>query len=255
MRPMIDVNELVITNDKGVLLDRLTFAVEPGEILLILGASGCGKSTLLKHLFGQWKPTSGEILIDGESIVTCNEAERLQLSHKFGVLYQSGALFGSMTLEENVGLALEEHTDLPPDIIRSVARAKLAAVGLAGFESFPPSKISGGMKKRAGLARALALDPPLLFLDEPSAGLDPISAAGLDNLLLDLRDTYGTTFVIVSHELDSILDIADRVLVLKDKRVIAHDSVANVTNNPPDPWIVEFFGRDGTRPIELAQAS
>jgi len=246
-RPIVEVRDLTIRNDAGVLLEKLNFQVDRGEIVVILGASGCGKSTLLKHLIGLNAPAAGDILIDGESIVNSDEEARQRAMRKFGVLYQSGALLGSMTLLGNVALPFEEHTALPQRLIETLAQQKLATVGLAGFEAYLPGKISGGMKKRAGLARALALDPPLLFLDEPSAGLDPISSAELDRLILELREHFGSTMVIVTHELDSIFAIADRAVVLQDKRILVDDAVGVIARGHPDPWVRAFFTRGGTK--------
>jgi phospholipid/cholesterol/gamma-HCH transport system ATP-binding protein len=244
--PIIEVRDLVIRNERGLLLDHLNFEVQRGEVVVILGASGCGKSTLLKHIFGLYQPAGGDILIDGQSIVHADERTRQELTRKFGVMYQSAALFGSMTLLGNIALPLEEHTTLPQQLIETLAQQRLASVGLAGFETYLPAKISGGMKKRAGLARALALDPKLLFLDEPSAGLDPISSAELDELIIDLRDNFGTTMMIVTHELESIFAIANRALVLRDRKIIAYDAVDVIARESEDGWIKAFFSRSGT---------
>jgi phospholipid/cholesterol/gamma-HCH transport system ATP-binding protein len=246
MNTAVRVNGVRIENAKGVLLDRVTFEVKPGAIAVILGASGCGKSTLLKHMIGLQRPAGGDILIHGESIVTCAPSDHERLMRDIGVLYQSSALFGSMTLLENVMLPLEEHTDLPNELVREIARGKLAAVGLAGFDAYLPARVSGGMKKRAGLARALALDPMLLFLDEPSAGLDPITSAELDRLILSLRDRFGTTMVIVTHELDSIYAVADHVLVLAEGTLVA-EGVPRELADRGNEWLRRFFTRDGTR--------
>jgi phospholipid/cholesterol/gamma-HCH transport system ATP-binding protein len=253
-RPFIEVRDLVIRNQRGLLLDRLSFEVKHGEVVVILGSSGCGKSTLLKHLIGLHVPTSGDILIDGQSIIHADQQTRRDLMRGFGVLYQSSALFGSMTLLGNVALPLEEHTRLPQSLIETLAQQRLAAVGLAGFETYLPAKISGGMKKRAGLARALALDPKLLFLDEPSAGLDPIASAELDQLIIDLRDTFGATMVVVTHELDSIFAIANRALVLRNGTIAAYDAVDVIARQHEDPWIQAFFSRGGTKDYERAGA-
>ena len=195
-------------------LDGVNFRVKRGEILVIMGGSGCGKSTLLRHLIGLNEPAQGEIWYGAENFTRAEPAERQKMLRRFGVLYQSGALWSSMTLAENIGLPLGEYTDLTPAQIREVAALKLALVGLKGFEDFFPSQISGGMQKRAGLARAMAMDPDVLFFDEPSAGLDPISAKLLDDLILELRDSLGATVVVVTHELASIFAIATNSIFL-----------------------------------------
>src|SRR5919109_4117479 len=211
---MIRVEDFTAAYDGLVVLAHVSFEVYAGEVFVILGGSGCGKSTLLKHIIGLYKPTAGKILIDGEDIAAAEGDERLRILRKFGVMYQSGALFGSMTLLENVSLPLEEFTDLPPDAIRLIAMMKLQRVGLSAFANLMPSELSGGMQKRAAIARAMALDPRLLFLDELSAGLDPLTSADLDQLILRLSRTLGITFVVVTHELPSIFAIADRVIML-----------------------------------------
>ena len=246
---IIKAIDLTIGYGSTVLLDRVDFDVARGEISVILGGSGCGKSSLLKNMIGLYRPLGGDILINGRSIVQASENERQGMFSMFGVLYQSGALFGSMTLLQNVSLPLEEHTDLPAKMIESLARLKLASVGLAGFEEYLPNEISGGMKKRAGLARALALDAKLLFLDEPSAGLDPISAAELDELILELRDRFGVTVVIVTHELDSIYGVADTCLMLHEKKIIARGKPADIARDHGDAWVRQFFTRAGTKTI------
>jgi phospholipid/cholesterol/gamma-HCH transport system ATP-binding protein len=194
----------------------VSFVVHTGEVFVILGGSGSGKSTLMRQLIGLLRPTAGGIEIFGRTI-TGNDADaaREEVQRRIGVMFQSGALFGSMTLLENVMLPLEMFTDLPPDAREAVARMKLGLVGLGDAADLMPAEISGGMARRAGIARAMALDPPLLFLDEPSAGLDPITSAGLDKLILDLRQDLGATFVVVTHELASILTIADRCIMLE----------------------------------------
>ena len=230
------------------ILRDVTFDVARGEVFVILGGSGCGKSTLLQHLIGLIPPTAGSILIGGEDLAHAEGADRERLLRRFGVMFQSGALFSSMTLAENVSLPLEEFTDLPPDAVRRVAEQKLSLVALDGYEDHHPNEISGGMKKRAGVARALALDPPLLFLDEPSAGLDPISAADLDQLILDLRDSLGTTIVIVTHELDSIYTVADRCIVLDKARrgIVAMGHPKDLRDHSPDAFVRAFFNRQPT---------
>ena len=206
----------------------VSFTVAAGEVFVILGGSGCGKSSLMKLMIGLRPPSAGRIAVHG--IDLADASQRAQVLRRIGVMFQSGALFGSMTLLENVMLPLQMYTDLPPDGCAAVARVKLGLVGLGESTGLMPAEISGGMAKRAGIARAMALDPPLLFLDEPSAGLDPITSAGLDRLILDLRDQLGATFIVVTHELASILAIADRCIMLdRDARgMIAHQSARYV---------------------------
>ena len=210
----ISVNQLQVGYGSYVLMHDVTFDVHAGDIFFITGGSGCGKSTLLRVLMGLKAPQSGNVLYGKTDFWGSNEDERHQLVRETGVLFQSGALWSSMTLAENVGLPLQQYTDLNDEAIREQAKLKLALAGLAGFEDYYPSEISGGMCKRAGLARALALDPKILFLDEPSAGLDPVSSRLLDDLILELRASLGTTFVIVSHELASIYAIASNLIFL-----------------------------------------
>src|ERR1700756_3522508 len=228
-----------------VLMRNLNFVVNRGDIFIIMGGSGCGKSTLLRHLIGLKEPATGEIIYGGVNFTKASPQVREGLLRRFGVLYQSGALWSSMTLAENIGLPLGEFTDLTPAQIREVAALKLALVGLKGFENFYPSEISGGMQKRAGLARAMALDPDILFFDEPSAGLDPISSRLLDDLILELRDSLGATVGMVTHELASIFTIGNNSVFLdaESRTQIAtgdpHDMLANST----DPRVRKFLTR------------
>jgi phospholipid/cholesterol/gamma-HCH transport system ATP-binding protein len=228
-----------------VVLDRINFEVFPGEVFAILGGSGCGKSTLLKHMIGLYKPAAGRILIDGEDIAAAYGEARLKILRKFGVMYQSGALFGSMTLLENVALPLEEFTDLPPEAIRLIALMKLERVGLSGAADHMPSELSGGMQKRGAIARAMALDPQMLFLDELSAGLDPVTSAELDQLVLSLVRGLKMTFVVVTHELPSIFTIADRVIMLdkQEKGIIAIGSPRELRESSQDRRVQQFFSR------------
>lgn len=244
---VIKVQDLTIGYGERVVMENLNFSISSGEIVCIMGGSGCGKSTLLKHLIGLYEPMKGDIFIRNRSIVTASEEEKKAIMRSFGVTYQGGALFGSMTVAENVELPLREYTDLPPDERMEVVRKKLELVGLADFGDFMPSELSGGMRKRAGLARALALDPDLLFFDEPSAGLDPLSSADLDRLILNLRDTIGATVVVITHELDSIFAIGDRGLMLDKARrtIVADGSPEYLLKNCDDPWVRDFLNRGG----------
>lgn len=229
-----------------VIFERVSFDVREGEIFVILGGSGCGKSTLMKQLIGLLVPTAGTIAIRGRTITGPDgEAGRAAALREIGVMFQSGALFGSMTLLENVMLPLEMFTDLPADGRAAVARLKLGMVGLGDAAELMPAEISGGMAKRAGIARAMALDPPLLFLDEPSAGLDPITSAGLDRLILDLREELGATFVMVTHELASILAIADRCIMLDRaaRGMIAEGDPRVLRDTSENPTVRAFFRR------------
>ena len=250
--PIIRVRNLDAGYDGRPILEDVSFDVHRGEVFVILGGSGCGKSTLLKHMIGLLDPLRGTIEIDGGNLTSASGAARLAILRKFGVLYQSGALFSSMSLVENVSLPLEEFTTLPPDAIHEIAKTKLRLVRLEGFEDYMPSEISGGMKKRAGVARALALDPPIVFLDEPSAGLDPITSAELDRLIVDLRDALGTTMVVVTHELPSIFAIADQCIVLERERhtIVARGKPSELRDKSADPYVRAFFRREILAPKE-----
>jgi phospholipid/cholesterol/gamma-HCH transport system ATP-binding protein len=223
----------------------LDFTIDKGEVFVIMGGSGCGKSTLLNHMVGLKEPAQGDILYDGQSFWDAPPAEQERLRRRFGVSFQSGALWSSMTLAENVGLPLQTFTDLGPREIREIVSLKLALVGLAGFEDFYPSEVSGGMLKRAGVARAMALDPDILFFDEPSAGLDPISSRRLDDLILELRDSLGATMVVVTHELASIFTIADNAVFLdaQTRTMIATGNPKTLRDESPNPTVRTFLRR------------
>jgi len=246
--PEIEVRDLTMAFGSTVVMRDLNFAVRQHEIFIIMGGSGCGKSTLLRHLIGLQEPAAGEIRYRGVNFTRADGATREGMTRGFGVLYQSNALWSSMTLAENVGLPLAEFTDLSPPEIREIATLKLALVGLRGFEDYYPNEISGGMQKRAGVARAMALDPAILFFDEPSAGLDPISSRMLDDLILELRARLGGTVVVVTHELASIFTIGDNCIFLDtETRTIGasgnpHELLAHTDN----PRVRQFLTRGGS---------
>lgn len=242
----VEVSALTIGYGERFILQDVSFRVNRGEVFVILGSSGSGKSTLLKHLIGLYRPHAGEILIEGESLVAAEGDARQRLLRKFGVTYQGGALFGSMTLLENVRVPLDAFTELPARAKDLIARAKLKLVGLAEAAEKFPADLSGGMQKRAAIARAMALDPGLIFLDEPSAGLDPITSAGLDSLIRELSRGLGITFVMVTHELASIFAIADRVIMLDNRtqRIIAEGRPEELRDHAEDAWVRQFFNRE-----------
>lgn len=243
----IEAEGLECRYGERVILRDVSFAVKRGEIFFVIGGSGCGKSTLLRHLIGLQRPAAGRVRFAGRDFTNARADEHKALLQTFGVLYQSGALWSSMTLAENVSLPLELLTDLGRRERSEIVALKLAQVGLAGYEDYYPAEISGGMKKRAGLARALALDPTTVFFDEPSAGLDPVTSLQLDELVLQIRDTLGTTIVIVSHELASIQGIADRVIMLdrETQGVIAEGDPRLLRDRSTDPRVRDFLNRRG----------
>ena len=243
--PHIIVNDLTMAYGSFVVQQDLTFTVNRGDIFIIMGGSGCGKSTLLRHMIGLMAPAKGTVTYDDVSFWDAEPAERERLMRRFGILYQSGALFSSMTLAENIALPLQEYTDLKADQIGKLVSLKLALVGLAGFDDYYPSEISGGMQKRAGLARAMALDPEILFFDEPSAGLDPISSRLLDDLILELRESLGATVVVVTHELASIFAIGNNSVFLdpEKKTMIARGDPKKLLAESKDPTVHRFLTR------------
>jgi len=240
---IIQVRDLTVGYGTDIILENISFDVLEGEIFIVLGGSGCGKSTLLKHLIGLIPPLSGQIHIDGEDITNCNETTFKNILRKIGVLYQSTALFGSMTIAENVSLPIKEYTDLPQKSVDTLVKMKLNMVNLKGFENH--LEISGGMRKRAGLARAMALNPKILFFDEPSAGLDPVTSVELDNLIIHLNKSLGTTMVIVTHELQSIFNVAHRVIMLnkQTKGIIAEGNPKHLKDHSENPLVRNFFNR------------
>lgn len=239
---LIEVEHLVAQYGPRVILNDVSFSVQQGEILVVLGGSGSGKSTLLKHMVGLLQPRAGAVRYWGRDLVGMEEDERAELLKRVGISFQSGGLFNSLTLAENVALPLRERGGLDEAIIQALVRMKLSLVGLAESEHLLPGELSGGMRKRAGVARALALDPEILFFDEPSAGLDPITAAGLDQMILTLRRLLGLTLVVITHELDSIRTVADRALMLEQGKIIFVGTLAEVATSS-HPRVQQFFQR------------
>jgi len=243
--PQIEVRGLDMGYGSFVLMHDLNFTIQKGDIFIIMGGSGCGKTTLMKILIGLKEPSRGKVFYSGTSFWEMDPDARVDMMQRFGVLYQSGALWSSMTLAENITLALEQYTDLNQRQMREVASLKLSLVGLAGFEDFYPSEISGGMRKRAGLARAMALDPDILFFDEPSAGLDPVSARLLDDLIIELRNSLGSTVVIVTHELASIFAIGNNSVFLdtETRTMTASGDPKKLLAESDDPNVIKFLTR------------
>src|SRR5437588_3038186 len=252
--PIIEVIDLVVRFGDGTVFKHISFNVHPGDTFVIMGGSGCGKSTLLRHMIGSMKPTSGSVKIFGEEIATMNEREIGRVRQRFGMLFQSGALLASLTVGENVALPLFQHTDKSPDEIEEIVEQKLQMVGLTGFEDLKPAEISGGMKKRVGLARALALDPELLFSDEPTSGLDPIMTAVVDQLTLKLAHGSHVTAVVVSHDMTSAFRIATRMIMLGHGSIVAQGTPDEIRNSP-NPEVQQFINgeADGPIPLNLSQ--
>jgi len=243
------VRDLKVAFGSFVLMHDLNFTISKGDVFIIMGGSGCGKSTLMRVMIGLKEPSLGKVLYDGVSFWGTDPQERDRMMRRFGILYQQSALWSSMTLAENVALPLGEYTRLKPGQIKELASLKLSLVGLSGFESYYPSEISGGMRKRAGLARAMALDPEFLFLDEPSAGLDPVSSRLLDDLILELRESLGTTFVVVTHELASIFAIGNNSIYLdvETRTMTVQGDPRKLLEEAGDPKVVKFLTRGGTQ--------
>ena len=244
--PVIEVKNLTCGYGETVVLQDVSFVVQPREVLFVIGGSGCGKSTLLRCLIGLLKPFEGDVAYFGKSFTAADAPQRRDILKTFGVIYQNNALWSSMTLAENVSLPLEEHTSLSRADREEIVTLKLTEVGLAGSEELYPSELSGGMKKRAALARALALDPAIVFFDEPSEGLDPITSREMDRLILQVRDILGTTMVIVSHQLSSIFRLADRVVMLDrtTKGIIAEGKPSELAANGKDSRVRDFLNQD-----------
>jgi phospholipid/cholesterol/gamma-HCH transport system ATP-binding protein len=243
--PMIKIQNLVTYYDDKEILSNINLEIFEGEKMVILGASGCGKTTLLRHIIGLMTPHSGNIYIDGIDITKLSEDEIDKVRLKMGVLFQSAALFNSMSVGENVALPLREHTKLNENVIHIMTKMKLEQVGLAGFNDLMPSELSGGMKKRAGFARALAMDPKILFFDEPSAGLDPIVADGIDNLILKISRAFHTTMVIVTHDLKSAFKVADRITLLYKGKILICDTPDKIKNSK-DERVMNFLAGTAT---------
>lgn len=252
--PPVDVQDLTMAYGSFVVMRDVSFQVREGEIFVIMGGSGSGKSTLLKHLIGLKRPAEGTVRFKGANFWKADAAEQQRMLRRMGVLYQNGALWSGLTLGENVALPLKEYTNLGAERVREIVSLKLSLVGLRGFEDFYPSELSGGMRKRAALARAMALDPEVLFFDEPSSGLDPITASRLDDLILQLRESLHTTIVIVSHDLQSIFNIADRVLFLdiRKKTVTAQGDPKELREDPPNDEVYRFLNRSSKVDRDLA---
>ncbi len=251
---MIQVKNLIKRFGDRVVLDGLNLTIPEGKITVIMGGSGCGKSTFLKNLIGLLRPSEGEIWIEGRNVASLTEMEFDEVRKKFGMLFQGAALFNSLTVGENVALPIKEHTDLSEEIIRIIVKIKLELVGLTGFEGFYPHQISGGMKKRVALARAIALDPKIVFYDEPGAGLDPITAGMIDQLILDLSQKLKITSVVVTHEMKSAFRIADQMVVLHRGKVVVEGAPETIKQSN-DPYVRQFIHGDPEGAIPFKQSS
>ncbi|HPW76757.1 MAG TPA: ABC transporter ATP-binding protein [Candidatus Omnitrophota bacterium] len=251
---MIKIKNLVKRFGDRAVLDGIDIAIPEGKITVIMGGSGCGKSTLLRHLIGLHQPTSGEVWVDGRNIAGLDEKGMNEVRKKFGMLFQGSALFNSMTVGQNVAVPLKEHTDLSPEIIKIIVRVKLELVGLTGFENFMPHEISGGMKKRVALARAIALDPKIVFYDEPGAGLDPITASMIDRLILDLSKKLSITSVVVTHEMKSAFRIADQIVILQKGKVIQVGTAEEIQNSK-NAYVRQFIQGESEGAIPFKQTS
>lgn len=251
--PLIDIQDLTMAYGSFILQKNLNFSIQEGSIFVIMGESGCGKSTLLRHMIGLKRPAKGRVRYSGKDFWDSSHNEQIHILQNAGVLYQSGALLSSMTIGENVALPLQQFTKLPAKLIAELVTIKLALVGLNGFADYFPSEISGGMRKRAGIARAIALDPDILFFDEPSAGLDPISSSMLDDLILELRDSLGATIIIVTHELPSIFTIADDSVFLdtETKTMLSTGNPKTLAKESDILKIRQFLSRNKHLPREL----
>jgi len=241
----IKVRNLVVKYGDNLILDNISFDVFKGELLFILRGSGCGKTSLVRHLMGLARPFSGNIVIDGIDLTSCGDADFKKTLRKIGILFQGSALFGSMSLAENISLPIQEFSGLSPEAVHDLVQMKLCRVGLGGFANYRPHELSGGMKKRAGLARALALNPKILFLDEPTAGLDPVLASEIDELILNINKNNGATMIVVTHELHSILGIAERIIMLDKniKGIIAEGNPRFLKEHSDNPYVRQFLNR------------
>ncbi len=251
---IIEVKNVVKTYNGRAILTGVNLEIEKGETFVIMGGSGCGKSTLLKLLVGAEKPDSGEIIVNGKNIVNIPQRELDEIRKRIGILYQSGALFNSLSVGENIALPLIEHTKLAPDIINIIVKMKLELVGLTGFEGLKPGELSGGMKKRVGLARAIAMDPEIVFYDEPGAGLDPVVTGVIDKLIKDLSQKLQITSVVVTHEMTSAFRIADRMAMLYDGNIIEIGSPEEIRNSR-NPIVQQFITGSPEGPIPLRRSS